>query len=218
MPRPEKYTDDDYLSWIELQIDSGRSIKDISASELQKAVGGRYSRCQEVLTQAQNKFVEQQSESPLPMPAWFREFVTLLSEQTREVAERQWSKVGRGINESIKDATIIFENRQAEYESQLSEQLDQIRTLEVNSDDQAGQIEQLQTELSKALNEVSDLKSDNAGLKSEVSSLKQQKADFDIQFSAARDDLKEAQRALAEARSERDILIGKVQAYESQKK
>ena len=135
MPRPEKYTDDDYLSWIELQIDSGRSIKDISASELQKAVGGRYSRCQEVLTQAQNKFVEQQSESPLPMPAWFREFVTLLSEQTREVAERQWSKVGRGINESIKDATIIFENRQAEYESQLSEQLDQIRTLEVNSDD-----------------------------------------------------------------------------------
>jgi chromosome segregation ATPase len=218
MPRPEKYTDDDYLSWIELQIDSGRSIKDISASELLKAVGGRYSRCQEVLTQAQNKFVEQQSESPLPMPAWFREFVTLLSEQTREVAERQWSKVGRGINESIKDATIIFENRQAEYESQLSEQLDQIRTLEVNSDDQAGQIEQLQTELSKALNEVSDLKSDNAGLKSEVSSLKQQKADFDIQFSAARDDLKEAQRALAEARSERDILIGKVQAYESQKK
>jgi chromosome segregation ATPase len=218
MPRPEKYTDDDYLSWIELQIDSGRSIKDISASELQKAVGGRYSRCQEVLTQAQNKFVEQQSESPLPMPAWFREFVTLLSEQTREVAERQWSKVGRGINESIKDATIIFENRQAEYESQLSEQLDQIRTLEVNSDDQAGQIEQLQTELSKALNEVSHLKSDNAGLKSEVSSLKQQKADFDIQFSAARDDLKEAQRALAEARSERDILIGKVQAYESQKK
>lgn len=218
MPRPEKYTDDDYLSWIELQIDSGRSIKDISASELQKAVGGRYSRCQEVLTQAQNKFVEQQSESPSPMPAWFREFVTLLSEQTREVAERQWFKVGRGINESIKDATIIFENRQADYESQLSEQLDQIRTLEVNGDDQAAQIEQLQTELSKALNEVSDLKSDNAGLKSEVSSWKQQKTDFDIQFATARDDVKEAQRALAEARSERDILKGKVQAYESQNK
>ncbi|CAN0589217.1 unnamed protein product, partial [Ectocarpus sp. 12 AP-2014] len=63
-----------------------------------------------------------------------------------------------------------------------------------------------------------DLKTDNAGLKSEVSSLKQQKADFDIQLTAARDDLKEAQRALAEARSERDVLKGKVQAYESREK
>lgn len=218
MARSEKYTDDDYLYWIELQVDSGRSIKDISASELQKAVGGRYSRCQDVLSQAKTKFVEEQSDSTSPMPGWFREFVTLLSEQTREVAERQWPKVGRGINESIKDATMIFETRQADYESQLSEQLDQIRTLEANADDQATQIEELQTELSTALEEVSDLKTDNAGLKSEVSSLKQQKADFDIQFSATREDLKEAQQALAEARSERDILKGKVQAYEVRKK
>ena len=218
MARPEKYTDDDYLSWIELQVDSGRSVKDISASELQKAVGGRYSRCQEVLTQAQNKFVEQQSDTTAPMPAWFSEFVTLLSEQTREFAETQWPKVGRGINETIKDATIVFETRRVAYEAQLSEQLDQIRILETSGDDQATQIEDLQTQLSKAAGEVSDLKSDNAGLKSEVSSWKQQKADFDIQLSAARDDLKEAQRAVAEARSERDILKGKVQAYESQKK
>lgn len=218
MARPEKYTEDDYLSWLQLQVESGRSIKDISASELQKAVGGKYSRCQEVLTQAQNKFVEQQTDSTPPMPAWFREFVTLLSEQTQEAAESQWSKVGRGINESIKDATMIFENRQADYESQLSEQLDQIRSLEANGDDQATQIEELQTQLAKALAEVSDIKSDNAGLKSEVSSWKQHKADFDTQLSAARNDLKEAQQALADARSERDILKGKVQAYESQKK
>jgi len=218
MARSEKYTDDDYLYWIELQVDSGRSIKDISASELQKAVGGRYSRCQDVLSQAKTKFVEEQSDSTSPMPGWFREFVTLLSEQTREVAERQWPKVGRGINESIKDATMVFETRQTDYECQLSEQLDQIRTLEESGDDQATQIEELQTELSTAREEVSDLKTDNAGLKSEVSSLKQQKADFDIQLSAARDDLKEAQRALAEARSERDVLKGKVQAYESREK
>lgn len=218
MARPEKYTEDDYLCWLELQAESGRPIKGISASELQKAVGGKYSRCQEILTQAQNKFVEQQSDSTSPMPAWFREFVTRLSEETREAAESQWSKVGRGINESIKDAAMIFENRQAGYESQLSEQLDQIRTLEASGDDQAVEIEKLQTELSKALGEVFDLKSDNAGLKSEVSSWKQRKADFDSQLSAARSDLKEAGRAVAEARSERDILKGKVQAYESPKK
>lgn len=218
MARSEKYTDDDYLCWIELQVDSGRSIKDISASELQKAVGGRYSRCQEVLSQAKTKFVEEQSDSTSPMPGWFREFVTLLLEQTREVAERQWPRVGRGINESIKDATMVFETRQAGYESQLSEQLDQIRILEGGSDDQAVKIEQLQKELSKALEEVSNLKADKAGLKSEVVGWKEQKADFSAQLSAARADLKEVQQALLEVRSERDVLKGKIQAYESSKK
>jgi len=218
MARPEKYTEDDYLSWLELQVESGRSVKRISVSELQKAVGGKYSRCQEVLTQAQNKFVEQQSDLTPPMPVWFRDFVTRLSEQTREAAESQWFKIGRGMNESIKDATVIFEDRQADYESRLSEQLDQIRTLEANCDDQAAQIEQLQTQLSKALDEVSDLKSGNAGLKSEVSGWKQQKADFADQLSATQGDLKAAEGALVDARSERDILKGKVQAYESSKK
>jgi chromosome segregation ATPase len=122
------------------------------------------------------------------------------------------------MNESIKDATVIFEDRQADYESRLSEQLDQIRTLEANCDDQAAQIEQLQTQLSKALDEVSDLKSGNAGLKSEVSGWKQQKADFADQLSATQGDLKAAEGALVDARSERDILKGKVQAYESSKK
>jgi regulator of replication initiation timing len=218
MARPEKYTESDYLAWVESQVINGRSVKDIKAAELQKAVGGKYSRCQEVLAQAQDRFIEQQSDSVPPMPVWFRDFVTRLSEQARAAAEGEWSKVGRGINESIKDATVIFEDRQADYESRLSEQLDQIRTLEANADDQAAQIEELKTQLSSALSEVSDLKSANAGLKSEVSSWKQQKADFDVQLSTARGDLKEAERALAEARSERDILKGKVQAYESPKK
>jgi uncharacterized coiled-coil protein SlyX len=218
MARPEKYTEGDYLSWVESQVVSGRSVKDIKAAELQKAVGGKYSRCQEVLAQAQDRFVEQQSDSVPPMPVWFRDFVTRLSEQTREATESQWFNVGRGINESINDATVIFEDREADYESRLSEQLDQIRTLEANGDDQTVQIEELQAQLSKVLGEVSDLKSDNAGLKSEVSGWKQQKADFDVQLSTARGDLKEAERALAEARSERDILKGKVQAYESLKK
>ncbi|WP_144780519.1 hypothetical protein [Marinobacter maritimus] len=217
MARPEKYSEDDYLTWVESQVISGRSVKDITVSELQKAVGGKYSRCQEVLTQARDKFVEQQSDSTPPMPVWFRDFVTRLSEQAREAAEAQWFKVGRGINESIKDATVIFEDRQADYESRLSEQLDQIRALEANGDDQATQIEQLQAHLSKALSEVSDQKSDNAGLKSEIFGWKQQKANFDVQLSTVREDLKAAERALAEARSERDILKGKVQAYETSK-
>lgn len=218
MARPEKYTEDDYLSWIEVQVESGRSLKDISASELQKAVGGKYSRCQEVLTQAHDKYVEKQGDSTPPMPVWFREFVTRLSEQTREAAEGLWFKVGRGINESIKDATLNFERRQADYESQLSEQLDQIRTLEASGDDLAAEIGELQTNLTRALGKASDLKSENSGLKSEVSSWKQQKADLDSQLSAVREELKEARRAEAEARSERDILKGKVQAYETQKK
>ena len=218
MARPEKYTESDYLAWVESQVINGRSVKDIKAAELQKAVGGKYSRCQEVLAQAQDRFIEQQSDSVPPMPVWFRDFVTRLSEQTREATEGQWFKVGRGINESINDATVVFEDREADYESRLSEQLDQIRTLEANGDDQTVQIEELQAQLSKVLSETSELKSHNSGLKSEVSGWKQQNADLADQLSTARGDLKAAERAVAEARSERDILKGKVQAYESSKK
>ena len=218
MARPEKYTESDYLAWVESQVINGRSVKDINAAELQKAVGGKYSRCQEVLAQAQDRFIEQQSDSVPPMPVWFRDFVTRLSEQARAAAEGEWSKVGRGINESINDATVVFEDREADYESRLSEQLDQIRTLEANGDDQTVQIEELQAQLSKVLSETSELKSHNSGLKSEVSGWKQQNADLADQLSTARGDLKAAERAVAEARSERDILKGKVQAYESSKK
>jgi uncharacterized coiled-coil protein SlyX len=218
MARPEKYTEDDYLSWVESQVASGRSVKDISASELQRAVGGKYSRCREVLTQSRDMFSEQPGYIAPVMPVWFRDFVARLLEQTREAAENQWPKVGKGINESINDATVIFEDRQAGYEFQLSEQLDQIRALEGSGDDQASQIEELQSQLSKFSNEISDLKSDNAGLKAEVSAWKQQKADFTDQLSTVRGELKSVESALSAARSERDILKGKVQAYESSAK
>jgi len=217
MARPEKYTENDYFSWVESQVGSGRSVKDIKAAELQQAVGGKYSRCQEVLTQAQERFVGQQSDSVPAMPVWFRDFVTRLSEQTREAAESQWFKVGRGINESINDVTAIFEDREADYESRLLEQLDEIRALEASCDNQTTQIEELKSQLAKVLTDVSDLKSDNASLKSEVSGLKQQKADLVDQLSTARGDLKAAENGMAAARSERDILKGKVQAYESSK-
>jgi regulator of replication initiation timing len=218
MSRPEKYTEDDYFSWVKSQIASGRSIKDIKAAELQKALGGKYSRCQEVLTLAQDKFAEQKSESAPSMPVWFRDFASQLAEQAKQAAESQWLKVGNGINESIEDATAVFDDRQTEYESQLAEQLDQIRSLESSGDNQHAQIEELKRQLSEAISEVSEFKSDNASLKSEVASWKHQKADLADQLSTVRGDFKAAESALVAARSERDILKGKVEAYESIKR
>jgi len=55
-------------------------------------------------------------------------------------------------------------------------------------------------------------------LKAEVSAWKQQKADFTDQLSTVRGELKSVESALSAARSERDILKGKVQAYESSAK
>jgi chromosome segregation ATPase len=183
MARPEKYTDDDYLFWIESQIASGRSVKSIKPSELQKSIGGKYSRCQEVLTQAQDKFTEMANESAPSMPVWFRDFVTQMSEQARQTAESQWFKVGKGINESIDDATAAFEDRKANYESQLAEQLDQIRILESASDSQVYKIEDLYRQLSVSVDEISFLKSEKSGLTSELAGVKELKAELASQLS-----------------------------------
>jgi DNA repair exonuclease SbcCD ATPase subunit len=218
MARPEKYTEDDYLSWIESQVASGRSVKDISASELQKALGGKYSRCQDVLTLAQDKFAELKSDSAPSMPVWFRDFASQFAEQAKQAAESQWLKIGNGINESIEDATAVFGDRKTEYESQLAEQLGHIRSLESTGDKQLAQIDEQQRQLSEAISELSELKSNNASLKSEVASWKHQKADLADQLSTVRGDYKSADSALVAARSERDILKGKVEAYESTKR
>jgi DNA repair exonuclease SbcCD ATPase subunit len=178
MARPEKYTDADYLAWIESQVLSGRSVTDIKPTELQKSIGGKYSRCQEVLTLAQDKLADQINATLPSMPVWFRNFITQLVEQTQKVAESQWPPVGRGINEAIQGATIVFESQKTEIDSQLLEHLEQIRILETIGEDNVTRIENIQRQLTDAMNELSTLRSKNAGLEAELAATKDQQANI----------------------------------------
>lgn len=178
MARPEKYTDEDYLAWIESQVLSGRSVSDIKPTELQRSIGGKYSRCQEVLTLAQDRLSDQIDATIPSMPVWFRNFISQLVEQTQNIAENQWPPVGRGINEAIQDATTVFENQKAEIDSQLLEHLEQIRTLEAVDEDNVARIEDLQRQLTDAINELSTLRSKNAALEAELAAFKDQQANI----------------------------------------
>ena len=147
MARPQKHTDNDYKAWIDTQISAGRSIKEITANELQQAVGGKYSRCQSILTAVRDARIEEEAEPVPAMPAWFRDFVEQVAEQARRSAESQWMKVGRGINETIEDATAAFEDKKAELEATSAAHMQKIEQLESDNEMANEALESVKAEL-----------------------------------------------------------------------
>lgn len=147
MARPQKHTDEDYKTWIDAQISAGRSIKEITANELQQAVGGKYSRCQSILTAVRDARIEEEADPAPAMPVWFRDFVEQVAEQARRSAESQWMKVGRGINETIEDATAAFEDKKAELEVTSAAHMQKIEQLESDNEAVNDTLESVKAEL-----------------------------------------------------------------------
>lgn len=217
MARPEKYTKEDFYNYIEQQIAAGRRFKEISPGELRDNVGAAYGRCAEILKAAQEDFLEAEAESVPTMPVWFREFVTQLTEQTKQIAESQWLKVGRGISQSVEDATAIFEDRRAQFEKTIEEQLSEIRALENKAEtleDESGvlkqQVEEATSELSKSKDKIGELNN-------ELALLKERRALIAEQLSEEKSQRKLDQEELKQVRQERDKLLGKLEALESKK-
>lgn len=149
MARPQKYSDDDYETYIGQQLAAGRRLAEITAGELQQAVGGQYSRCQQMLDAAREQ-ADQAGEPAQPAPAWFREFVEHIADQAHSTAEAQWARVGRGIRESIEEATTAFDQRRQELEAQTRSHLAQIERLETEAAHASEQLEALQQQLHEA--------------------------------------------------------------------
>ena len=190
MARPEKYTDADYRSWVEAEVAAGRSVHDIKASELQKSVGGKFSRCQDVLMLVLSEAEELASEPVPPMPAWFLNFVSQLVEQTRQGAESLWLPIGRGMNERVQNATATFEEQKSKFDARSSEQLGQIRILEANADGHAMQVEELQRQLTAAVTELSELKAKKSHVDGELVSIKEQQEFVAKLFSDQKEELR----------------------------
>ena len=184
MARTEKYSDADYHNWIDAQVASGRTLREISPVELQRGVGGVYSRCQAILAAVKEEQAGKEEAAP-SMPVWFREFVEQMQASAKQLAESQWMRVGRGINETIEDATAVFEDRKRELEAAAAAHLSQVEHLE-------GENAQLTEQLKKSGGLLNDSKQNNARLHAQLEAAQQQIEKAEKETEIAREKIEQA--------------------------
>ena len=184
MARTEKYSDADYHNWIDAQIASGRTLREISPVELQRGVGGVYSRCQAILAAVKEEQAGKEEAAP-SMPVWFREFVEQMQASAKQLAESQWLRVGRGINETIEDATAVFEDRKKELEAAAAAHLSQVEHLE-------GENTQLTEQLKARDDQLNAAKQENARLFAQLEAAQQQLEKAERETKYVRENLQQA--------------------------
>ena len=183
MARTEKYSDADYHNWIDAQIASGRTLREISPVELQRGVGGVYSRCQAILAAVKEEQAGKEEAAP-SMPVWFREFVEQMQTSAKQLAESQWLRVGRGINETIEDATAVFEDRKTELEAAAAAHLSQVEHLEEEN-------ARLTEQLKKSDGLLNNSKQENARLFAQLEAAQQQIEKAESETESAREKIQD---------------------------
>jgi chromosome segregation ATPase len=175
MARPSQFQEEDYQRYIDGQLSAGRSLSEITPGELQTKVGGKYTKCQEMLTLVAGKLVQEQGEQRLEMPVWFKDFVAAQEKQAREAAQGQWLHIGREIKKTTDEATLAFETQLAKYRQDTESHLAAVNRLETETDELSQQIDQRQEELVRLSAEtvrkdadIERLTSDLAGIKAEL--------------------------------------------------
>jgi len=171
-----------YVEAIEQMIQSGARLDEITATKLQKVVGGQYSRCvlivDEYLASVKAQATEEET---APMPAWFKDFVGAVT----QAAEGTWFKIASEMRKSVDELTTSFAEKRIVLEAQRKEDLQQIADLEamVEKQDEAltksqGEADQLgqararvEGELAAARAEIKDLVARHTALEKEKSSL-----------------------------------------------
>ncbi len=201
MARTEKYSDADYHNWIDAQVASGRTLREISPVELQRGVGGVYSRCQAILAAVKEEHAGKEEAAP-SMPVWFREFVEQMQASAKQLAESQWMRVGRGINETIEDATAVFEDRKMELEAAAAAHLSQVEHLE-------GENAQLSEQVKKSDALLNDAKQENAKLHAQLEAAQQQIEKAEKEITVVREQLQQA--ATDQGRVEGKLLAAEKQ-------
>ena len=187
MARPSQFTEEDYTRYIEGQLTAGRSLSEITPNELQTKIGGKYSKCQEMLSLVASKFVQEQGEQRLEMPQWFKDFVAAQEKQAREAAQGQWLHIGREIKKTTDEATQAFETQLAKYRQDSESHLAAVNRLETDVDALNQQIEQRQEEVARLSAEAVRKDADIERLTGDLASLKAELVDVESRLSAERE-------------------------------
>ena len=187
MARPSQFTEEDYTRYIEGQLTAGRSFSEITPNELQSNVGGKYGKCQEMLSLVTSKFVQEQGEQRLEMPQWFKDFVSAQEKQAREAAQGQWLHIGREIKKTTDEATQAFETQLAKYRQDSESHLAAVNRLETEADSLNQQIEQRQEEVARLSADAVRKDADIERLTSDLNDLKAELSDVELKLAAERE-------------------------------
>lgn len=187
MGRPSQFQEEDYQRYIDGQLSSGRSLAEITPNELQTQIGGKYSKCQEMLSVVANKFVQEQGEQRLEMPAWFKEFVGAQEKQAREAAQGQWLHIGREIKKTTDESTTAFETQLAKYRQDTESHLAAVNRLETEADALNQQIEQRQEVLVRLTAEAVRKDADIERLTNDLLGIKAELLDVETRLSSERE-------------------------------
>jgi len=171
-----------YVEAIEQMIQGGARLDEITATKLQKVVGGQYSRCvlivEEYLASAKAQSTEEEA---APMPAWFKDFVGAIT----QAAEGTWFKIASEMKKSVDELTASFAEKRIVLEAQRKEDLQQIADLEamvekqddalIKSQGEAGKLGEakarVEGELTAARAEIKELAARQTSLEKEKSTL-----------------------------------------------
>lgn len=206
MARPAQFTEDDYTGYIQGQLSAGRSLSEITPNELQTQIGGKYSKCQEMLSLVASKLIQEQGEQPLEMPQWFKDFVAAHEKQAREAALGQWMQIGREIKKTTDEATQAFETKLAKYRQDSESHLAAVNRLETEVDGLNQQIEQRQEALSRLSAEAVRKDADIERLGSDLAELKAELADVESKLGAEREARAKAEGEIAGYKREIESL------------
>lgn len=197
MARPAQFTEEVYASYIEGQLTAGRSLSEITPNELQTQIGGKYSKCQEMLSLVASKLIQEQGEQPLEMPQWFKDFVAAHEKQAREAALGQWMQIGREIKKTTDEATQAFEAKLAKYRQDSESHLAAVNRLETEVDGLNQQIEQRQEDLSRLSAEAVRKDADIERLGRDLAGLKAELAEVETKLVAEREARAKAEGEIA---------------------
>lgn len=147
MARPE-IPEEKYIDAINALISDGLAIEAIRPVKLQQVVGGRYSRCSDMLDKFKVDYLEQEEPgSKQPQPPWFKEMVGTTSEYINNSLTSTWFIIHGEINKAIEVATQAYELKKEEFIEQQKDDRAQIDLLENQIDSLNSQLEAKEKEL-----------------------------------------------------------------------
>lgn len=155
-----------YTSQIQQWLDDGERLSDITATMLQKAVGGQYKKAAELLERFKEGYETRELIELPPVP---EKLQTLLSAAGLEI----WRIVMDEKREQLAEATAVFEQDRVQLLELAQERLDRIDELENNEAELRDKLVALQAKLDERTEAWHQLKGANEGLAARNMELKE---------------------------------------------
>ena len=124
-----------YIEAMETMLDDGLRIEEITATKLQKLVGGQYSKIIKIVEGFKDGYLEKKEvEKTAPMSPWFKSVIENVTESVANQLTESWFTINSEITSSVALASEAFEEKKAEYEAKAIEDLEQIKSLESDNE------------------------------------------------------------------------------------